>query len=75
MTATHSAAQLMQLRQTELVCSFDDYGVCVGYIEPGFDDGCAYKNIEASVIKVAHHLLKFGFFHLPVTHANTCFRN
>ena len=65
-TTAHTAAQLVQLRQAELVGATDEYGVGGGHVNAGLDDGGAQQNIETLCHKVAHHALQLTLWHLAV---------
>jgi len=74
-TATHTSAQLVQLRQAELVGALDDDGVGARHVDAGLDDGRGDQHVEALVIEVAHHLFEFAFAHLPMADADPRFRH
>ncbi len=66
MRAPDAAAQLVQLRQAELVGPRHDDGVGAGYVDAGFDNGGAQQNIEALGVEVAHHPFQIALVHLAV---------
>ena len=68
--AAHAPAQLMQLRQAELVGPRHDDGVGRGHINAGFDDGGAQQQVVALRHKVFHHTLELALGHLAVRHGN-----
>ncbi len=68
--AAHAAAQLMQLRQAELVGAAHDDGVGRGHVDAGLDDGRAQQDVVALRHEVAHHLLQLALGHLAVGHGD-----
>jgi hypothetical protein len=72
--AADAAAQLVQLRQAELVGAVHDDGVGGWHVDAGFDDGRAQQQIEALVREVAHHMFQFAFRHLAVGDFDARFR-
>ena len=66
--AADAAAQLVQLRQAELVGAADHDGVGAGHVDAGLDDGRAQQQVEALRDEVAHHLLELALAHLAVRH-------
>jgi hypothetical protein len=64
--AADAAAQLVQLRQAELVGAVDDDGVGVRDVDAGFDDGRAQQHVEALPVEVEHHALQLALGHLAV---------
>ena len=73
-TAADPSAQLVQLRQAELVGALDDDGIGAGHVDAGLDDGRGHQDIEAAMIEVAHHLFQRPFRHLPMADADARFR-
>ena len=67
--ATNTAAQLIELRQAELVSAVDDDGVGGGNIEPALDDRRADQHLELAVGKGQHDLLQLSLRHLAVADA------
>jgi hypothetical protein len=65
-----AAAQLVQLRQAELVGAVDDDGVGVGDVDARLDDGRAHQHVEALLVEVEHHLLQLALGHLAVGDAD-----
>ena len=67
---THTATQLVQLGQTELVGAADQNRVGRRNIDTGFDDGRAQQNVVALGHKVAHDFFQLALGHLAVGHGN-----
>src|SRR5262249_27800574 len=59
-------AQLVQLRQPELVRAVHDDGVRRRNVDPGLDDRSAKQKIEALLVEVAHDVLELALAHLAV---------
>ena len=74
MTASHTAAQLVQLRQAKFVGARNHNGVGGGHINAGFNDGGAEQDVVALRHKVAHDFFQIALGHLAVGHCNACFR-
>jgi hypothetical protein len=68
-----AAAQLVQLRQAELVGAVHDDGVGGRHVDAGFDDRGAQQDVEALGDEVAHHF-PVALVHLAVRHADARFR-
>ena len=68
--AAHAPAQLVQLRQAELVGAAHDDGVGRGHVDAGLDDGRAQQDVEALGHKVAHHAFQLALGHLAVGHGD-----
>ena len=64
--AADAPAQLVQLRQAELVGAADDDGVGGGHVDAGLDDGRAQQQVVALRDEVAHHVLQLALGHLAV---------
>src|SRR5258707_13550881 len=64
MRATDAAAELVQLREAELVGAMDDDGVGGRDIDAGLDDGRAQQHVAALAGEVAHHPLELALAHL-----------
>ena len=61
-------AQLIQLRQPELVRPVHDHRVRVGHVEPRLDDHRGYENVHLPPHEAPHHLVQLRFAQLPVRH-------
>ena len=46
-------AQLVQLRQPQLVGAIDDNGIGAGHVDARFDDGGAHQQVAAAVIELS----------------------
>ena len=66
MRASDAPAQLVQLREAELVRAIDDHGVGVRIVDAGLDDRGAEKEVHALRGEVAHHALELALGHLAV---------
>jgi hypothetical protein len=64
--AADAAAQLVQLRQPELVGARHDDGVGGGHVDAGLDDRRAQQQVVALGDEVAHHALELALGHLAV---------
>ena len=64
--AADAAAQLVQLREAELVGAADDDRVGARHVDAGLDDGRAQQHVEALGDEVAHHALELALGHLAV---------
>ena len=65
-----AAAQLVQLRQAELVGAAHHDGVGCRHVDAGLDDGRAQQEVVALGHEVAHHALEFALGHLAVGHGD-----
>ena len=61
-----SAAELIEVCESELVCAVDNNGVCRGNIDPGADDCGCDQHIDGSVQEFAHDSLQLGPGHLAM---------
>ena len=66
----HAPAQLVQLRQTELVRPVHDDRVRGRHVDAGLDDGRAQQDVVALRHEVAHDLFEVALVHLSVRHAD-----
>ena len=64
--AADAAAQLVQLREAELVGAADDDGVGGRHVDAGLDDRRAQQHVVALRDEVAHHALELALGHLAV---------
>ncbi len=64
--AADAAAQLIELREPELVGVVHDHRVDVGNVDPVFDDRRGDEHVELAVDEALHHRLELGFAHLTV---------
>ena len=64
--AADAAAQLVQLRQAELVGAAHHDGVGGRHVDAGLDDGRAQQQVVALGHEVAHHALQLALGHLAV---------
>jgi hypothetical protein len=71
--AADAAAQLVQLRQAELVGAVDDDGVGGRDVDPGLDDGRAEQHVVALRCELPHHALQVALAHLAVRHRDARF--
>ena len=68
--AADAAAQLVQLREAELVGAVDHDRVRGRHVDAAFDDGRAHQHVEAAVIEIDHQLLEIALAHLAVADAH-----
>jgi hypothetical protein len=68
--APDAPAQLVQLRQPEMVGAVDDDRVGVGDVQPVLDDRGGDQHVDVAVGKAHHHILQLALGHLPMTHAD-----
>ena len=64
--AADAAAQLVQLREAELVGAADDDRVRARHVDAGLDDRRAQQDVVALGDEVAHHALELALGHLAV---------
>mmetsp|Transcript_10057 Transcript_10057/g.19268 ORF Transcript_10057/g.19268 Transcript_10057/m.19268 type:complete len:729 (+) Transcript_10057:257-2443(+) len=67
--APHTAAQLVQLRETQHVCVLHHNGVHVGDVQAVLDDRRRHQHVRAPQRELHDHVL--GALHLPVAHGHT----
>ena len=67
MRTPDATAQLVQLRQTEVIRAFNNNGVGCRDVDPGFDNGCTNQHVETLMMEIIHHPFQFALAHLPVT--------
>ncbi len=65
---TDAAAQLVELRQPEVIGAVDEHGIGVGYIESGLDDHRRDQHVHFALYEAAHDCLEVALAHLPVRH-------
>ena len=61
--ATYTAAQLVQLCETEAICSLDDHQTGVGDVDSDFDDRGGDKNLYFISLETSHNQIFFGALH------------
>ncbi len=66
MRAPDAPAQLVQLRETELVGAMNQDRVRGRHVDAGFDDRRAEQHVRALRDEIAHHAFEFALVHLPV---------
>src|SRR5271165_3602692 len=67
----NSTSQLIQIGQTEPVCSVDDNGVRVRNVQATLDDGCRNQHIRFPANKLLHNLFQLVFVHLAMPYVNS----
>ena len=75
MRAADASAQLMQLREAELVRAIDDDRVRGRHVDAALHDRRTHEHIAALMIEVEHDLLELAFAHLSVTDRDPRFRH
>ncbi len=68
--AAHAPAQLIQLRQTELIGAVHDHRVGVGHVEPRLDDHGRHQHVHFAAHEAAHHVVERMLGHLAVRHGD-----
>ena len=68
--APHTAAQLVQLGEAELVGAVDEDRVGVRDVDAVLDDRGAHEQVAAAVVEVGHRSLERALVHLSVPHAD-----
>ena len=66
-TPTDPSANVMQLRQPELVGVVHDQRVHVRHINPGLNDRRAYQHICLAPVETRHHMFQIVFMHLAMS--------
>ena len=61
-----AAADLVELRQAEMVGAMHDQRIGVGNVEAGFDDGGRHQHVELAVVEVVHDVVELARRHLAV---------
>ncbi len=74
MRAADAAAQLVELREAELVRAVHDDRVRARHVDAGLDDGRAQQHVRALRDEVAHHPFELAFVHLAVRDHDAGFR-
>ena len=70
-TPTHTAAELIQLRQTKGVCPVDDHGIDRGNIQTILDDRGCHQHICASGDELVHDFFQRALGKLSVSDQNS----
>ena len=68
--AADASAQLVELRETELVGVVDDHRVDVGDVDAVFDDRRRDEHVELALDERLHDRLELALAHLPVPDAD-----
>ena len=64
--AADAAADLVELREAEMVGVVHDQRVGVGDIEAGFDDGRRQQHVELAVVEIVHDVVELARRHLAI---------
>ena len=64
--APDAPAQLIQLREAEVVGVVDDQRVRVGHVQAGLDDRRAQQHVVLVLVEVEHHVLQRVLAHLAM---------
>ena len=62
----NAAAQLIELRQAELIGAVNNDRIGIRNVEARFNDGGAGKNVHLAAHELAHHALELAVLHLAV---------
>src|SRR5262245_33418162 len=72
MGAADASPQLVELRETEAICSVDDDGISVREIEPRFNDRRANQDLGVIFQEIEHDFFQCLWRHLAVRHRQLC---
>src|SRR4030095_14856269 len=72
MGAADASPQLVELRETEVICSVDDDGISVGKIEARFNDRRANQDLGFIFQEIEHDFFQCLWPHLTVRHRQLC---
>ena len=61
-----AAAELVQVRQAEILGLVDEHGVGVGNVDAGLDDRGGHENVGLVLDELVHHLFQLVLVHLTV---------
>ena len=61
-----TAADLIELRQPEMVGAMHDQRIGIGNIEPRFDDRRRHQHVELVVVEGIHDVVELARRHLPI---------
>ncbi|MOA10304.1 hypothetical protein D3C78_1301880 [compost metagenome] len=75
MRAPNATAQLVKLRQTEVIRTFNDDRVRRRNIDAGFNNRRTHQHVKTLVVEIVHHPFQLALAHLPVTDGNACLRH
>src|SRR5438093_1008645 len=64
--STDASTQLIQIGETKLICPIDDDGVCIGDIEPAFNDRSANEHISFASDESCHDSFQLVGVHLAM---------
>ena len=73
--AADPAADLVELREPEVIGAVDQDGVGAGDVQAGLDDGRAEEHVVLAVDEVGHHLFQLALLHLAVRHGDLRLRH
>ena len=65
-----SAANLMQLSQTEMIGIFNNQSIDIGDVNSGFNNGCTDQNLDISAHHAIHHIGKQLLVHTAVSNTD-----
>jgi hypothetical protein len=71
----HAPAQLVQLREPEVVGAVHEHRIRVRHVEPRFDDHRGHQHIDIAIHEPMHDVLELLLPHLAVRDAEPCARN
>ncbi|MNT64361.1 hypothetical protein D3C72_2022540 [compost metagenome] len=72
---TNAAADLIELRQPELVRAMHDQRIGVRNVEAGFNDGRRQQHVELVVVEGIHDVVEFARRHLAIGNHERHFRH
>ena len=70
MRAADATAQLVQLREPQMVSAIDDDGIRRRNVDAALDDRGARKHVEMPMIEIEHHVFERPLGHLAVRDSN-----
>ena len=73
--SSHASAHLVEVGESEAVCSVDDDGVGIGDIDAVLHDGGGQQYVVVVVGEVEDDLFEFLGFHLSMTYCHTGIRD
>src|SRR5579863_1171351 len=71
----HTAAQLVELRQSKTIGAVDDDGITQRNVEAVLDNRRGHKNVSFVMHEFKHHFFQFSFRHLAVSHDDAGLRD
>ncbi|MNE03830.1 hypothetical protein D3C80_963430 [compost metagenome] len=73
--APNATAQLVKLRQTEVIRAINNDGVRRRNVDTGFNNRGTHQHVKTLVVEIVHHPFQLALAHLPVTDGNAGLRH